>query len=109
MVFWYSRLGCLPNVGSMEASVMSKRSNVAAIVAIGVCSLLAGSNVASAQMNYRPAKVIKVQSNAESCREDCVESIECLDFCASACRGRCAERFRNVLKACLRGCGRPGR
>jgi hypothetical protein len=86
---------------------MSKRLNVAAIVAICVCSLVAGRNVASAQMDYSSAKVIKAQSRADTCRDDCVDGIQCIDFCAKTCQGGCAKRFTSALKACLRGCGRP--
>ena len=86
---------------------MSKRSNVAAVVAICVCSLVAGSNFVSAQTDYSSAKVIKAQSNADTCRDDCVDGIQCIDFCAKTCQGSCAQRFNTVLKACLRRCGRP--
>ena len=84
---------------------MTKRSNPVAILAILAVSLLAGANGASAQTNFSPARVITVQSNACSCRDDCF-NIDCSDFCAFSCQGACARRFQNARNACLRRCGR---
>jgi hypothetical protein len=81
---------------------MTKRAIVLLATAVFVCT---GISAASAQINYSPAKIIKVQSDACSCREDCFD-IDCSDFCADACRGPCAARYHKALNACLRRCGR---
>jgi len=86
---------------------MTKRSNVVAIVAILACSLLAGISAASAQTtNFSPSNIMRVESRACTCQDDCRDSIDCSDFCANACTGRCAARYRAALNACLRRCGR---
>ena len=85
---------------------MTKRSNVVAIVAILASSLLAGISAASAQTNFSPTNIMRVEARACTCQDDCRDSIDCSDFCANACTGRCAARYRAALNACLRRCGR---
>lgn len=79
-----------------------------ALWAIAACSLLIAVGPTSAQFGSRltaPSDVIHVQSRCSICKGNCLDSIDCSDFCPKTCGGACRARFQKALNTCLKRCG----
>ena len=79
-----------------------------ALSAIAACSLLIAAAPTSARFGVAvtaPSDVIHVQSRCAICKGNCLDSIDCSDFCPKTCAGACRARFQKAQSACLKRCG----